>query len=366
MITESSLDKLKRIGFGADINKLESYITDFIAARPVSELTQYEHNFKLLEEELKGIKGAYGINDETKEKIPFDDADKLFKEKLNLKPDRLYGYTDDAEFRDKARVMFSENELMDLVAVSDTGGIDIVLVYNFGKLIRISGVSERDKYYDFTSELAENVKQHIDDFEDATLCEIRAKAIVNDIKRFKNPTCETMHRLRLGVSTQDIRIVCDDIMFDDETVFNGYWDKLEYLESLGFTVAKYCLLRNIDKESFKSALEEMAEFLHSEEQKDGSDCIGIRVRNNKETTNYKFIVRYSDTEIDSEQTFESTVKEVIELDGKIYLSILEIECNKGLSIDKIELEDVFILEKDNLKRGARVQFKVIEGRPIII
>ena len=100
--------------------------------------------------------------------------------------------------------------------------------------------------------------------------------------------------------------------------------------------------------------------------KDGSDCIGIRVRNNKETTNYKFIVRYSDTEIDSEQTFESTVKEVIELDGKIYLSILEIECNKGLSIDKIELEDVFILEKDNLKRGARVQFKVIEGRPIII
>ena len=26
----------------------------------------------------------------------------------------------------------------------------------------------------------------------------------------------------------------------------------------------------------------------------------------------------------------------------------------------------FILEKDNLKRGARVQFKVIEGRPIII
>lgn len=363
MITESSLDILNQLGFGADINKLESYVMDYNLVKNVADISRYEFNYKIIEKILKSIKSTSKAFETTTSEIPFDEYDELFKQKLNLKTEMLYGYTDDNSFREKAKLIFSESELMDLVAISDNEGIDIICIYSYGSLVRIYAVSEKAKCYDFTDKLMNSVPNQVIEFEDAEIVEIRARAIIKDKKEFNNPVCETMHRLRLGINEESIEVICNDIMFNDDTVFYTYWEKLEYLESLQFNVVGYCLLRNIDKDSFKTALEEMSKYLIKEEQ---NDCRGIIVRNNKEVTEYEFVTRYSEIEVDSDQTFESTVKTVIEKDGDLYLDILETECNKQVSIGLIKLDDVFMLEKNNLSQGSRVRFKVVEGKPLLV
>ena len=46
MINEITLRKLDNLGFGIDIDSLESYIIDYSNAVLVSDLSRYEYNYK--------------------------------------------------------------------------------------------------------------------------------------------------------------------------------------------------------------------------------------------------------------------------------------------------------------------------------
>lgn len=366
MVTENTLKILNQLGFGADINKLESYIMDYKRAEPVSDLNRYKYNFRLLEGILKSIKPSSEALRAEIETIPFDEYDLLLKSNPNSRIETIYGYTDDEKVREHSKVMFTENELMDLVAIGDIEGIDIVCIYNYGMLHGIYAISDTSKHYDFTEQLGNNVPISIDELNDVDVVEIRAKATILNDEKVYNSICEVMHRLRLNSRIETIRVVCHDIMFNDDTKFNSYWDKLEYLSDLGFETIKYCLLRNIDKDSFKQALGEFGEFISKEEAESNRRYRGVVVRNNKEIDDYKFLIKYSDVEVEENQVFESTVKQVVEKDGVLYLDILQVECNRNLRVDRLQLDDIFELEKKGVSRGSRVQFKVIEGNGIMI
>lgn len=366
MVTENTLKILNQLGFGADINKLESYIMDYKKSEPVSDLNRYKYNFRILEEVLKSIKPSSKALNVEMENIPFDEYDLILKSNPNNRVDTIYGYTDDEQIREQSKLMFTENELMDLVAIGDIEGIDIVCVYNYGLLHGIYAISDKAKCYDFTQQLYGNISTSVDEFDDIDIVEIRARASILRTDDVNNSICEVMHRLRLNSNTETIQIICNDILFNDDTEFNSYWEKLEYLSDMGFETVKYCLLRNIDKDSFKQALCQFGEFISNEENESNRRYRGILVRNNKETEEYKFLIRYSDVDVEENQIFESTVKQVVEKDGILYIEILQVDCNRNVSIDTLRIDDIFELEKKSISRGSRVRFKVIEGKGVMI
>ena len=369
MITENTLRVLNDIGFGANIDKLEAYILDYKCAENVSDLSRYKHNFKILESILKETKPSSRAFEFESKQLPLNDYDIIFKEKQNIRCDILYGISDDSKIKDKCNLVFSDTSLMDTVAINNVEGIDVICVYEYGELKSVSAVSESTKQFDFTDELYEAVYGFIEDFSSYSLVELRAKATVlkTDIG-YKNAICDAMHRLRTGVKTDKVRLIYNDIfILEDEREFNTYWDKLQYLRQVGLSVPHHCMLRNIDSDAFKSALNEFDEFFLDIEKDEGYtyNYNGFLVRNNKEVQEYKFLTCYDTLNTDSKQLFESTVKGIVMQDGELYISILETDCNKRVRISKIYLEDIFDLEKSNITVGSRVKFKVIEGKAIV-
>lgn len=55
MINENTLNILQNIGFGADIDSLESYLIDFEDANKVADLERYKYNCKILKNILKEL-----------------------------------------------------------------------------------------------------------------------------------------------------------------------------------------------------------------------------------------------------------------------------------------------------------------------
>lgn len=370
MINDNVLVTLNKYGFGANIDSLEDYILNYNMAKRVADVTKYKYKYDTLYKILKTVKPAsQALAFETEQYIEFDTLDTLFIKVRNPGCDTLYGDVNKAKLDSIVDYTYVDKDIMDIVGIHNVEGIDVVCLYSYGELCSIYAVSDTNKVYDFTDQLYDKLRDFIPEFNDFTLIELRAKVTLGDgVSIVHNTTCDTMGYLRTGIKLKNLKLVFNNIFIDDnEYTFESYWDKLSFLSEHGFEVPYYSLLRNISKTEFTVALKTLDNFFDTEVKDNGCNYRynGFIAVNNAGVNSIENLLCYDTVNIDSEQEFESTLKEIVRQRGKLYAKILKTECNNKVCIDTVEIDDVYKLEEYGLNIGGRVKFKVAEGIAIL-
>lgn len=371
MINEVTLRKLDNLGFGTDIDSLESYIIDYSNAVLVSNLTRYEYNYKEARKLLKELKPvSQALTMIPPPIIDNDDMDFFFSALGNERAPKAYGAADSRKVaRIKNQMYADEKDTFDIVAIAGCEGIDITVVYEKGYLKGIYGVSEVHKQFDFTEELFKHFDNsdtlYISKFAKYPIVELRAKAtILKGNKILTNVICDTMHKLRTNIGTEDIELIYNDIFIKGDSKLKSYWNKLGYIETLGFKVVERALLRNIDKEELNQAIITLASHMIDEVKTDYY-VDSTYIKKNSDVATPDFIIDYDICNTSYDSVFESRVRSVTSDNLGQYINIVSIECNKNLQVDKIYLDDIYKLESYHIVPNGKIKFRIVEGKAIL-
>lgn len=383
MINENTLNKLNNIGFGADIDALESYIIDFKQASLLSDMSKYEYNHSILFDILKEVKpNSLAFSERTSLKeIELDKQDSLFLEYGNERVDISYGINSLVVNNMKANIDCEEDKMVDIIGMTNVDGIDINCIYLHGYIYRIYAIGINKKYINLTNTLKNKVPNHIEDLECFDLVELRGKATLFNnseaIANSLNIPCSIVRCIRTDF-TADIQLVFNDIIIDSDNdiidiPYANHWEKMEFLRGIGLSVPHHLLIRSVDRESLDQALLQLDEaFLNIKNEGNmvySYNGILIRFNNNLDCSTIGDKVIYISDNVDSSEKFSSTVKSIsTTYDGDKFiqkLNIIRIKCNEQLSIKHIELDDVYDLEKYDVCIGNKVNFIVVEGKAVL-
>lgn len=371
MINEITLRKLDNLGFGIDIDSLESYIIDYSNAVLVSDLSRYEYNYKEARKLLKELKPtSQALTLVPPQSLENDELDFFFTALGNERAPKVYGQNDAKKInRIKNQMYADEKDTFDLVAIAGCEGIDLSIVYDRGYLSGIYAISEVHKQFDYTEELFKHFAKadmlYIERFARYSIVELRAKATLLKDKKIKtNVICETMHRLRTNIDVEDITLIYTDIFIKNDSKLQTYWNKLGYLTSLGFRTPERAMLRNIDREELNQAISTLANHMMNEKE---TDYIvdSTYIKKNSDVSTPDFIINYDINNIRSDAVFESRVRSITRDNLGQYINIVSIDCNKNLSIDKVYLDDVYKLESDHIVPNGKIKFRIVEGRAVL-
>lgn len=382
MININTLHELNKIGIGADVSKLESYIVDYKQANMTCSMYAYEYDYLKMSKILRELKAeSLAFTDKTAlESLPTDAYDKLLLKYTHRNIDEIYG-TNDVYMEEVCNyVRKHDEECIDIVAIPNILGISIRCSYINGYLYRINIIGDGYKYTDITDRFRDKLPKYIDEFAKHNIVELRGVVTIFNNKpelqcEMLNVECSTMHFLKLGINNDDMNIIIDDLFIDTdiEMPYSTQWDKIEYIRNLGFNVPHHALIRNVECSMLKDAFSSFIEYFDDIENTTGIayKYRGYQIRDNSELSyenRYsKFIYIYDGC--DYKQIFMSKLKSVISTnnaEANIYLRVLTTECNDSLHIDNILVSDLNILNTYNLKPGTDVFFFINNGKAELI
>ena len=370
MVNENTLRLLNRIGFGADIDSLESYLLNYAIAHKLTDMEKYEANHEILVNILKDIKPTskvIGYEPDFEEPVK-SNYTKMFEKLGNQYPDVIYGSEDTVTINRIKNMAFDDNGTSyNLVALIDREGIDLICIYVKGILYKVYTVSETTIIFDVTNKIRKNMPQYIEELRDKPYVEMRAKAYISE-KEYNNSNicCDTVGYIRTCTNLEKIKIEFNDMFYENiGLTFKSQWEKLNEMKRYGFEVPEYCMLRNIDKEAFFNSLIGFDEYFYdnSRELYQGNP---IKIKKDIDTQSYNFIAKYTTMSVPNHKQFEATVVSMATR-GTIYLlKIVPVKCNDKLTVESIEIRDIYMLEKNSIGIGSKVTFEIVEDTALLI
>jgi len=360
MFGNSLLRELYSIGFGADIDKLESYIYNFRSIEKIADMTDYRYRFNEMCELLHKVKpNSKALNNIKITPVEQDEYDLYFSELGNSLADKYYN-TDSLGYV-MNRLFDRSTTAHDLVAILNIDGIDINVIYNYGELVGIYGISTDDKVYNFSDVLDEVVPNDLHSLSNNEIVELRGKVTLGDTKNEYNVAVSAYDIIRKNCDKHRLHVLFHDIFYEEMS--HSYWNKLRIMKKMGIDVVDHYLLRNVDKRLFKSALLQLDREVYN---KISYRYSGYLIKENNEGNGYGYLMNYITDEVPSDKEFVSKVKSIIRVDNRCYLNIVTVSCNEHIKIDKIELNDIYDIEKFNIAIGSKIKFHVIENKAYLI
>lgn len=369
MINENTLSILQDIGFGADIDSLESYIIDFEEASKLTNLERFRYNYDILKRLLKELKPD-SIAFETKdiEELKEDKFAYLFEQYGNIRKPVAYGTIDMLATSDiREKINNAQDSISDILALVEVQGLDCMCTYKDGYICKAYLIGESKRYKDITEFICDKVPKRIKELSKYELVELRGKLVINN-KRLEQISLHTEtslnQALRCGIYNEDINVIFNDIISDNIT-FKTQWEKMEFMKQLDIETVPYVLVRGIDETILPQAIYDIYNTFKEIEIE--YSTYGFEIRLNEYLDNNTGFIAILD-DADYRKVYESTVKSVATEDstGIQILKIVDTKCNKEFSISSIEVNDIYLLEKLGISIGSKVHFRVIEGKAILI
>lgn len=357
MINVNTLKYLDDVGIGININKIESYIVDYMKVLLVCDTYDYKYHYNKLYDILKEIKpDSYVFTDSVLlEEEKQNDYDKLFIDNGEYKITTRYGinYIKNTQW-------FSDicDSGSNLVSMPNINGINIKCTYINGYLGNINIIAENKKYTDITDLVRCKLPRYIPEIHNKSLVELRGKLV--SMSGYDNnimlPEANIMHSVRLH-NIDDLNIVFHNIYSTDSELNElSLWKKLEYIDSINLNTINHLLLNKITKNNLYKAFETFDEKFYS-------DCLynynGIIIYNE----NTKDYILYKNRIADYEKVFSSSIKKIQYTSDKLYILINTMNnINDKVSIDRIYVDDIDKLNKYN---DNEVKFIVVNNKAIL-
>ncbi len=268
MINKNTMDELNRLGFGADIDALESYVASLQDAaglgNPQVTDTVYDQHFKLLKQ-LRPDSYVLSRNWESEDN-DLNEFDVLLREYGMSSINTVQNMQDLREFKDALG-----NKTLDMFASIKLNGHATRAVYVRGQLRSGSTRGRYKKGRDITRHLKATLPNYVEDWKDIRIVEVRSEALVS-LERFervkaylRTPLSAVTSFIRESVTDAELAnlsCVSYKILSSDPDVFHfsSLEEEFKYLENHGFNIPHYCIVKDVNIYNLDSAVEDILSY----------------------------------------------------------------------------------------------------------
>lgn len=372
MIDDNTLKKLNTIGTGLNVDLIESYVNTYNIAVPIASgcIEVYASDATELSEILKELKPSSPAIIQNGSSSLIRNTDLYSLSAGSGEPARLiYGPADiDIQTQERDKLYITDSYKYTLCGMEIHDGINVVCIYKFGKVSKIYAVSERGVYYNFTNELMHSLPEELSDLENIPTAELHGVAYQSSSDTiFHNVILDTVYDITHNKNIESIQIIFDNIfmltdsneIIADNSVSDKF-SKLEFMDSMGLSVVKAGILRGIYKQSFNQAVQYLSKFFRDK----GIYRFSLSDNNDYNTLD-KMLV-YDSKHVSSDYAFEGIVNGIEQFGDYTKLIIVNKACNDNLVVSEIQLNDLYIIEKNNIHIGSKIEFRVINDRVELI
>lgn len=381
MVNNNLMDQLDSLGFGADVDKLESYVATLQDAAAIGEPIVpdqvYDVYFALLRQ-LRPESNVVNRNWEVEDN-DYGEDDEILKEYGMASITTIKTMDGLNKFREGIA-----GDTVDLMFSSKLNGHGVRAVYRCGKLVGGSTRGRYKKGRDILRHLKAVLPLEVPEWSNVRLMEVRGELLV-DLTNFKSRFANTLKTplstvtslVRDSVTDEELNyldMVCYQLLPCDESPikFETLEDKFKELARCGFKTPPYRIYTGIQYYNLDDAVDEAIQYFESiyETPELNYLCDGVVATVNNieqfESLGYDGKNRLGNFALKmgnewGTQIYSGTVKTILFMHGKKYLTpkaeIFPVKTVTGAEVTTVPLYNVGVMERFHIIPGANVFFR---------
>lgn len=382
MVNRNTLNELERLGFGADIDALESYVATLQDAagngEPLVTDSVYDEHFRLLKQ-LKPESEILSRNWETAD-FDYTDKDDVLKKYGMCSITTIQDWDELGAFR---AVLEEIGEPVTMAVSVKENGHGVRAVYTYGEL---TGGSTRGRYKrgrDITRHLRAVLPTHVNQWDDIPLVEVRGEMLVS-IENFeknlrntlKTPLSSVTSLIRDSASDEELQyldMLCYKVIAaNNEIELGSLHEEFAHLTDCGFKVPPAILVNGVDQNNLEATARKILSYFESKMDKgelpyscdglvfaidDNEIFYSMGKNGNAWRSNFALKVgRYWASNV-----YSSIIREIQFIPGKSYLTpkaiVDPVIASTGATITTVPLYNIGVMERYGYVVGEEVYFK---------
>lgn len=382
MINPNTLEALEKLGFGSDIDALESRVAELQDAagmgNPLVDDSVYDAHVRLLRE-LKPNSTVLQRNWEVADE-EYGKYDQVL-EKYGMCS--ITTIADTSELGKFAQTIRDLGHNVDLMASIKDNGHGVRAVYLNGWLYNGSTRGRYKKGRDITRHLKAVLPLYVDAWDKIPIVEVRGEMLVS-IENFekhlkgnlKTPLSSVTSLIRESVTDDELKLLemeCYKVIASDGSLeFETLWDEFEHLENCGFKTPPKARINNVNAENLVPSVERVLNYFEQlmDSNKIRFSCDGIvfAINNNhdfystgKEGNAWKGNFALKSGRYWQQNIYSAIIQEVQFIPGKSYIvpkAIVDpVVTANGSSVTNVPLYNVGVMERYHYVPGETIFFR---------
>lgn len=382
MVNADTMEKLEKLGFGSDIDALESYVASLQDAagmgNPLVDDSVYDAHVRLLKE-LKPTSSVLNRNWETADE-ELNEYDEVLRKYGMCSITTISEIDDLWRFENTLDTIGHDVELM--ASIKDNGH-GVRAVYLNGWLYSGSTRGRTKKGRDITRHLKAVLPNYVDEWRNIKIVEIRGEMLVS-IENFekhlkgklKHPLSSVTSLIRDSVTDEELKLLDMEcykvISADDSLHFETLYDEFKHLEKCGFNTPPFIKVGHVNSSNLKQVtsaiLAKFEQYMDSGAEKYSCDGIVFAINNNndfystgKDGNAWKGNFALKTGRYWEQNVYSSIIEEVQFIPGKSYIvpkAIIEpVVTANGSSVVNVPLYNVGVIERYKYIPGETIYFR---------
>lgn len=382
MVNNNTMDELNKLGFGADIDALESYVASLQDAagmgNPLVDDATYDAHVRLLKQ-LKPNSSVLSRNWEVEDN-ELGEYDDILKKYGMCSITTITSFDELYKFKS---VLDSIGHPITLAASIKENGHGVRAVYINGRLYNGSTRGRYKKGRDITRHLKAVLPNYIEAWKDIEIVEVRGEMLVS-IETFeknlkgvlKTPLSSVTSLIRDSVTDEELKyldMVCYKVISNDEKLeFNSLSDEFEHLKNCGFMIPEAVKVDGVTSENLEFFVEKILEYF--ENKMDAGlikySCDGIVFAINDDNIFYSVgksgnawngnfalkMGRYWESNV-----YSSTILDIQFIPGKSYITpkaiVSPVKTANGAEVTNVPLYNIGVMERYHYVPGETIYFR---------
>lgn len=376
------MDLLNSLGFGADIDALESYVAELQDAagmgNPIVPDSMYDTYFKLLKQ-LKPESKVLGRNWESEDN-ELDEYDEILKKYGMSSITTINSIDEVGDFEATVRKI---GKPVTLMASVKENGHAVRAVYLNGYLYSGSTRGRYKKGRDITRHLKIMLPNYVEAWKNIPIVEIRGEALVSidNFEKYlkgtlKHPLSSVTSIIRASASDEEIKMLdfvgYKVISSDGSLHFDSLWSEYEHLKACGFKTPQKVKIENVTADRVREATAAFLQYFEALMDKGDIkySCDGIVIAINDDEIFYgagrngnawngNFALktgRYWQSNI-----YSAEIQRIEFIPGKTYLvpkAIIDpVTTSNGAEVTTVPLYNIGVMERYGYVPGETIYFR---------
>ena len=385
MVNNNTMEELNRLGFGADIDALESYVEKLQDAAgmgdPLVDDVMYDVHFRLLKQ-LKPNSQLINRNWEVDEE-ELNEYDNILN-KYGMSSITTVIEYDSPEYNKYRNKIDEIGHPVDLFAGVKLNGHGVRAVFLNGHLYTGSTRGRYKKGRDITRHLKAVLPNYVEQWKNVRVTEVRGEMLVklddfeNHLKPrgLKHPLSSVTSLIRDSVTDEELQylnMVCFKVITEDgELEFDSLAEEYGYLKECGFNIPLCTGIRGVTGATLEQAIEKILDifegWMEDGQLEYASDGIVVAINDNNDfhstgrsgnTWNGNIAVKMG--KYWEQNVYSAIIQEVVFAPGKSYMTpkavVEPVLTANGSSVTNVPLYNIGVMERYGYVPGQTIYFR---------
>ena len=385
MITSNTMAELEKLGFGADVDALETYVSRLQDAagmgQPLVDDALYDAHVRLLKQ-LKPDSSVLNRNWEVEDNELNEYDDVL--QKYGMCSITTITDMDSLEYEKFRRTIADLGHPVDLFAGVKENGHGVRAVYLNGSLYTGSTRGRYKKGRDITRHLKAVLPNYVEQWKNIRLVEVRGEMLVkiSDFEKYlkptglKHPLSSVTSLIRDSVTDAELKylnMVCYKVIAGNgEIEFESLAEEYGHLKECGFDIPPCTGVRGVTASNLDQAIDRILDtfenMMDSGILEYSCDGLVVAINNNndfyssgKNGNSWNGNIALKMGKYWEQNIYSSTIEEVVFMPGKSYMTpkalITPVVTGNGSEVRTVPLYNIGVMERYHYVPGETIYFR---------